>query len=266
MTLYQLWDLASYIAGKFPNGGAIPPSRFNILLPECVDEYVQTCLNEIIAASASQELYNKVLSTTPLIPFKKTDSVVPDNGTGIGTLPTDYLRYIVAHSTTNYTVGSSVPAQLGAKIDIVNDEQFTARRYSIFTRADIQPFGKIVAGNIAVVPFNVGAFTLDYFRKPTTPVMDWCIDTLNPTKMVYMPAGSYIQVVGVTNILYDSNDDVLYSGVTKGNMTYLPFPSATVELEWGTEYQYKFVFMLLQKIGVNLSEDTVLKYAMEMSK
>ena len=98
MTLYQLWDLASYIAGKFPQGGAIPPSRFNILLPECQDEFVQSCLNEIIAASANQELYNKVLSTTPLMPFKETDSILPSI-TGIGTLPADYLRYIDVYST-----------------------------------------------------------------------------------------------------------------------------------------------------------------------
>jgi hypothetical protein len=66
-------------------------------------------------------------------------------------------------------------------------------------------------------------------------------------------------------ILYDVNDNIIQSGVTK-NISYLPYTSKTVELEWNDLYHPHLMYRVLVKAGVNLSEQLVTQYAMEAGK
>jgi len=275
MTIYQIYDLASYIAGKFMSGQAIPPARLNLLLPQCQDEWYLTLMNEIIAASVNLELLNKVLSTTPLRPFKKPADIIITSTTGAGSLPADYNRYITVaqkydHPPTAPT-GSTTPKR--HPIEIVSEDEFVHRQSSVFTRADEKPFGKITATGINVVPYNIGTIAMEYFRPPLVPVFDWCQDATNPNKIIYMPAGSYLVYDPVTpkwDLYYDNGtvSVLLYSNVIKTGATQSSpaYTSLTVELEWENIWHNKFVFFILSKIGINLSELDVAKYALEMSK
>ena len=263
MTLYQIWDLASYIAGKFANSGAVPPSRFNTLLPECQDEWYQSLLNEVVAASANEQLLNRVLSSTPLQPFKATETLSPVDG--VSELPSNYRRYISAHTDQYVSSEGASSLMPWRMIAIVSDELYASKRGDVLTRADIEPFAKIVGLNMHTVPFK-HVPTIDYFRTPLTPVFDYCQATDNPNRIIYMPAGSYIDEVNGINILYDEDGNLLYTDVTKDTMNSLPFYSSTVELEWSDQHHHHFVFMVLAKVGVNIGEGEVEKYALLMQQ
>ena len=268
MTLYQIWDLSSYIAGKFPSGGAIPPARLNLLLPRSQNTWYLTLMNEIIAASVNDTMLNMILSTTPLRPFKKSENITITSTTGIGTLPTDYNRYITVaqkfdHPPTAPT-GSTTPKR--HPVEIVSEDEFDRRQGSVFTRADEKPFGKITASGITIVPYNIGTVAMEYFRPPLVPVFDWCQDATNPNKIIYMPVGSRIYKDDAqVPRLYNAAGVQIYTGSVTKTGTY-PIVSQTVELEWESQYHEKFVYFILSDIGINLSELDVTKYAIEMSK
>jgi hypothetical protein len=269
MTLYQIWDLASYIAGKFSSGGSVPPARLNFLLPQVSDEYFLSLMNEIVAASVNDELLNKILSTTPLRPFKKSVDISASSG-GVATLPTDYNRYITLRQRFGTDGDTALPSPPSAqtktrRIDIVSEEEFARRQGSIFTRGAVHPFAKVSNTAFMIVPYDIGSVNLEYFRPATIPFFDWCQDATNPNKIIFMPVGSRVYLDdALSPNLYDSNDVLLYTGVTKSG-TY-PIASQTVELEFESQFHHRFVYFILTKIGINLSEELVAKYALEMSK
>ena len=251
------------------SGQAIPPARLNLLAPQVQDEWYQSLLKEVIAASVRTDLLDIVLSTTPLKPFKKSADVAIA-ATGIGPLPTDYNRYIAVFQrvkiTYSGTTGTITPHV--RPVDIVSETEFARRQGSILTRADAQPFGKITATSLQVVPYDIGTIRLEYFRPPATPYMDWCQSAANPNRIIYMPVGSKLTGTSPTFDLImetSSGEQVIEASVTKtgGANGYV---SRTVEYEWETMYHEKFVYFMLSKMGINLSEIEVAKYALEMAK
>jgi len=258
MTLYQLFDLTSYIAGKFPQGAAFTPTRFNLLLQQVQSEYYDKCWRELVAASVNDTMYDKVLSTTPLLPFKKTATLtIATDGTA--TLPGDFADYITLYSVSDNDPMAGVGVIRFRKIDIVNDELFNRRRGSVFTRAGVQPFAKITDGGVTVVPNDIATTELDYLRTPATPYMDYCTYTDNPSAVLFMPTGSAVHADDAQILcLYSTAGALLYQGVLKD----APLTSQTVELEWAPKDQWEFVYLILEKIGINLSAAQVTQYAM----
>lgn len=266
MTLQELYSLVSYISGRFPQGGALPPARFNTLLSQVNAEYYDKCWKELVASSVNDELYSKVSSTTPLIPFKKTATLTAD-ATGLAALPGDYADYLVAYTAE------------GRKIDIVSDDLLVRQRRNVFARSDIKPSAKITADGLTVIPLDTGIVTLDYLSAPAVPYMDTAQDCLNPSLIRFLDVGNSIELVNgtVTPNQYqvyldeyssDNGDDPLYLNVyyTPGTGLTAPYRSRTVELGWMERDHYKFVSMILSKVGVNLAEMEVVKYAEMMPK
>jgi hypothetical protein len=178
-------------------------------------------------------------------------------------LPTDYLQHISAQ--TIYAGANNSGGNLIRVIDIVSESEFAEKQSSIFTRADVFPFAKIFGSQIKVVPYDIEDFTFEYFRNPTLPYMDYCQDSASPTLMIYMPVGSsiYLDDANVPS-LYDSSGTLIKSGVSKSG-TY-PIESQTVELEWPEDVHWRFVYFVLVKCAINLSEDKVAQMAIELTK
>ena len=247
MTLYEIYSLVNYISGKFPSGGTIPPSRFNSLLVQVQDEYWSSCIS-VFRQSGD-------LTRTPLIAFKHTDMLTL-SAMGGGDMPADYGEYIVAHS---------IEGGRQREVAIIGDVEFGRRKNDVFTRASVKPFARIDHGGIWVVPYDTAEVTIDYFSRPATPYMDVCQSAANPALIYYMPEGSYMADVGGVYYLYDVDDNVLASNVAK-TVNVLPYTSITVELEWPTKDHYRFVYMILSKVGINIGEKEVAQYAMQMSQ
>lgn len=259
MTLYELYDLTAYIAGKFPQGGALPPGRFNMLLSQVQSEYYDKCWRELVVNP-------DLLSVTPLLPFKKT-STLTVAADGTATLPGDFADYITLYTVAANDVTMGISTIRFRKADIVNDELFNRRRSSVFTRADVTPFAKITHDGITMVPSDVAAAELDYLRSPATPLMDYCTYTANPSAVIYMPPtsrfiegntpGTYNLYIGTTK---------LAEGVTKTSVVMDGYVSTTVELEWNEKDQWVFVYLILAKCAINLAQGEAEKFALMMSK
>lgn len=261
MTVYQLFELSTYLCGKFAKGSALPPARFNQVLEQAVSQFYDSAWKEVVAArSVSQSTYDTVLSRTPLIPFKRSATLTAGSD-GQSELPDDYYDYILAQ--TLYGGANNVGGARVRQIRIVNDEMFGRMQNDVTARPTVTPFGKIGNATITVVPYNIEDFTLLYFAKLTTPYMDYCSPSDNPTQVVFMPVGSYITSVNNVNYLYDANDNVLSSDVIK-SMTALPYTSQTVELPFGSQHHHRLLWMITTMCGVNLSETEVVKYALMM--
>ena len=255
MTVHDIFELVNYISGRHPSGAAITPARFNVLLPQCNMEYY------------ASELRKGVRPYSPLYPFKKTDTVTA-NSDGLALLPSDFGEMLVAATTTNGQGNTGIPR--GRSIDIVNDIEFRSRQNSITSRQN-KPFGRIAGQYLEVVPKGIEDIDFDYLRLPANPYMDYCQSAANPNIIYFMPVGSTLvesQTQGqidlaLGNAVIQSN--VAKSGVS-ANVPNPLYTSETVELEWNDIYHTHLLYMVLTKIGVNLSEEMVAKYAMEAGK
>jgi hypothetical protein len=251
MTLFELWDLTSYIAGKFPSAGVVPPSRFNLLLPQVQDELYQ-------AAVKGREI--------PMLDrFKKSATLVPGEDS-IAALPEDYRRILSAVALGIADDSAAVAVPWTRTMEIVGEAEYAMRQGNAMYRALELPFAKIQDGCLYPVPTNITTITIDYLRAPTTPYLDWCQLESNLNKIVYVPEGATIienQVTGNYDLMQGAT--VLQANVYK-TMGADVYTSQTIELDWEEQYHYRFVSLLLGKIGVNLGEFEVAKYAETMPR
>lgn len=226
----------------------MPPARFNSLLPECQDEYFADRLRNDDDAA--------------LRPFYKTigDDTVPMVVTdGVATLPEDYA----AKGSGYYMYGSEA-----VRINFVDNKEF--ERLLVHKNeypTDKYPIANILASTVRVRPSTVNYIRFNYLSKPVTPVFDWCYPVDNPTQIVNMPVGAYLveQSAGVYNLMYDNGTSsvVLAENVGKDDGTD-GYVSTTTELQWDKDYHWKLIYILLSKVGVNLSEQQVAQYAIAM--
>lgn len=267
MNIYSVYDLVNYIAGKFPSGGAFTPERFNQLLPLAQNEFLEKSLGELIAAESNEELYAKIYNSSPLVSFYKTDTLSVDLA-GNTPLPADFLWYRTVLTEADYS--GTTGTKRFRKVDIVDSTTFAEKQGDVMSRPRVKPFCRIGSGRISVVPFDVSEITLKYIGTPNAPYMDVCQNADSPTQVIFMPAGSYIEVVPneqtSINVLYDSGGNVLFSGVYKSTMTSSHYNSLTVELGWDPVWWHHLVYIVLQKAGVNLSDQLIAQYALEKEK
>ena len=258
MTVYQLFELANYISGRHPQGTAITPARFNVLLPQCQMEWYDTLWRGLLAASPDNNRLGDIISQTPLTVFKDT-AVLTLDAAGVSALPLDYSACLAVTTVAEYTGNTGVVRP--RMVDIVTDSKFRKKQNSILSRT-ANPFGRIIGRSIQVSPNNINDITLDYLAIPTTPYMDYCSRTANPSSVVNMPVGSYINLSNGLYYLYDSNNNVIESDVIKDVSHLLPYNSATAELQWLEKDHYNLLYRILVKTGLNLKEDDVTKVAM----
>lgn len=231
MTLSALLELANFICGRYPNGQSITPARLNVLLPQVNHEYFFDRL--------------KADDNEALQPFSKTmgdDGMPVTFSHGFGSLPTDYY----AGGTGYYMHGTSA-----IRVNFVNDRTFEYLITHPTEHPDVaHPVGNIQSNRIRMKPNEVNHVRFTYFTRPADPVYDYCIDRDNPSRIVYMPAGSYMDSVGILKAV---DGTTLTTNVESRTGTY-PYTSQTVELQWPEGSQWKILYLLLIKIGVSLAE------------
>lgn len=248
MTLYDLFDLCNYISGKFPNGTAIPPERFNRLLPLVQDEFYFDRLN--------------VKDWDALRPFRKT---IGDGDTGVvlangaAMLPDDYQ----VMESLYYRRASGI-----VRVNVLSDREYDKMyaHHIEYPTLDY-PIAKTQGDLLIVRPLGVQHLVMSYLTRPTEPYMDYCVDADNPSRVLFMPTGSQLVLTatpGVFNLMGDDPEhgvmytiatNVMKDGATDGQY------SNTSELRWAPMYHFKLVYMLLSKIGLNLTEAMVVQYA-----
>lgn len=239
MTLYQLWETVNYIAGKFPNGGAITPARLNTILPQVSAEYFADCYR--------RRDWDALRSFRKTVGEGSVPLVITD---GTTTLPSDYYR----GGDGYYSRGDE-----NVRIEFVDDETWNNRlSHKIEIPAANYPIAKIQDGSIHFRPKNINYVKFSYLSKPVDPFMDYCVDSTNPSRIIYMPDGSTVEA-GVLK----QGTTVLESAVLTKTGSLGTYESATVEIDWAEHTHHHIVYLVLQKAGINLSEQLVTQYAME---
>jgi len=241
MTLYSLWELLNFISGRYPNGQSISPERMNIVLPQVQREF----FFDRVRAGDSDALQ----------PFSKTmgdDSTPLTFSSGFADLPPDYYS------------GGSGYYMLGANPRHVNFVSDRAFEYAIVHPTEYPtleyPVGCIQGNRVKIRPKDVNHIRFTYYTRPVDPVFDYCIDLDNPSRIVYMPVGSYLETQGA---LKDSTGVVLETNVESRTGAYR-YNSATVELQWPEAAQWKLLYLMLIKVGVSLAEGEAEKLAQVM--
>ena len=250
MNLDQLYRVVNYISAKVVSGNTLTPDNYNDLLPTVQDIITNDELKKLVQDELSP-VPDELLSLSPLRPFRFMDTLIVGSS-GFTSAPNDYIRW------------SSMLNSRNAPITVVSDHTAAIRQGNVFGRSDIKNFCYIVGGAFRFIPYDIGTIYLNYIRKPLVPYFDWCLDA--NYNVVFMPYQSYITAVGAIQVLYDVNDVVLASDVTKADMNYLPFPSRTVELEWEERYAPIFIGQLLKLVGINLKENDLTQLMAEYSK
>lgn len=237
MTLYQFFETVNYVAGRFPNGSAIPPSRLNNLFPQVSAEHYADCL--------------KRKDYDALRPFRKTKGegnmpVVTSDGTA--DLPDDYYMGADGYYGLDNT-----------RINFVGDSEWVRLiGHAIEYPTDKYPIGKIQGSEIHIRPKTVNHIKFSYLTKPGEVYMDYCLDADNPSRVIYMPIGS--QVVG--GKLVSGTTELEDNVTTKDGLTGT-YTSQTVEIDWPDSQHWRLMYLMLQKAGINLSERDVTAYAMQ---
>jgi hypothetical protein len=227
------------------------------LLPEVQWELVNDELKNLIKDDLTP-ISGELFSGSLLNPFKTTAQL--NSTSGSVSLPANYVRFMsFGQFGYNDPVNKVTVENKFREITPVTPQKFVEIQNNIYARPDIHPVLKILGTAIYLIPNDIPLVNLDYIRVPVTPFYDYCIDSYGNT--VYMPVGSYINAVNNVNYLYDVNNYVLASNVTKDNMTALPWKSQTVELEWEQRANPEFVYRILSNMGLNLSAEQITNHS-----
>jgi hypothetical protein len=231
MDLNKLFSLINYIAAKHQSGKSFTVKEYNDLLP-------------VVNIQKFRDLYpdfeKKQLFTDALTPFKvylgqesytdATGKVIPakaplmidDNG--YANVPSDYKHYsaIVYKKITN--VDGSVPKISFRKVIPVTDQEFDGYQNSRVKQATSRyPICNFQNGYIRFLPKNLQYVDFVYLKIPATPYYAYTVD--------------------------NTTDEYIYDEAN------------SIQLEWREDEQLDIANILLQYVGINLSDTLLYQYA-----
>ncbi|MFA5151451.1 MAG: hypothetical protein WC554_02710 [Clostridia bacterium] len=225
MTLWNSYELISFICNKDYSGNIITPERFSMLikvvnielfrkkygLPEQYQpgrpipkEYIDITLKN----TDDMKAFKKPLLNTPV-----TAGVLP--------YPSDYAhRDSIVYRFSKTINGVATP--LPRPVEILRDEQAAERRGNYTKRpTTVNPIGVMREDGIYIYPTTITEVDFYYYRWPVDPV--------------------FAYVLGDGYITYDS--------------------AASTEFEWVQDEHITLVNMMLTYIGINLRETDIYQYS-----
>lgn len=247
MTLDKIIDYVNLVLNKEQKGNSLKPSRINTAL-----QAVNIILYEReyqrageTSAEKIKPLYDVLVGNRAMKRFVVTDSISL-SGTG-GTLPTNFREQLKAM----IIVGS-----IHYPCEFVSEEKIYRIRFSLLETPKTDEYFAVIRGaTLAVYPNVTGTMTLNYLRKPITPVYDYCLGTQTDQEY-YMPVGSVIShgalKLGSTVL---QNNVISNTGLIEG------YTSLSVELDWDEAMHVAFANEILLLLGVNLQDQLAVQHA-----
>jgi hypothetical protein len=246
MTISTFIKYVYDLARKEGKGNVVTPAVIvNWLTYVMLDNFNELLTQALTLAEQRQvALANVIFDIKDLRQFVKSDTLT----TTLTTM--GVVRSAKAPLPSDFKYELGLTADM-VNVDILSYTLLSKYRGSVLNgNPEESPKAFIGGGYLEVIPNDLNGLVFVYLRTPAKPYYDFCMDAND--NEIFMPAGSYIADVGGTNYLYDVQDNLLASGVTKDNMTYLPFPSATVDLDWDETNHVRFANVVAHKLGINL--------------
>jgi len=222
MTIYEIYSAVNFLLAKDKNGNAYSPSDFNIAIKAINEQLYTRELEKLLVKTEDGRL--KVIDDerAEIQHFRKTDSLP------LGVLPTDYIQWISVKTD-------------GKLADVVTPTIYDSYNTNVL-RPLVAEFPSCVFFQGQIVPTD--SHDLTYFRRATTPFMDYCVDSNGD--IVFMPVGS---TISGSNLILNGN--TIASGITHLNGITT---SRTVELDWREKFHYEFIAPLVQWGMTNLRQ------------
>jgi len=226
----NLFDYVHTILRKEKRGNIIKPDRFSHLLKVCHHEYYN---QQVEKFDLSQTVHD---SLRPFLVIN--DSATFSTGVeAIADLTSTYRNMVAAYAgTTN------------ARFDIVTPQEWVWRLDDELTQPTAaKPIMMVDGTNINILPTSITAGYVTYLKEADNePFFDYYID-----------ANRDIQWMGINAAEYTLQTSEVYrDGTTSGKVV-----SINRELEWNDFDKMRILDLILQKLGVSLSEAEIVQYA-----
>ncbi len=236
----ELYLTALDIARKDTKGNAFTVREFNKILYTVTNEYF---IQQYRKYEATKTI------TDSLNPFLK-QSTVPIAG-GFGILPMTTDQEFFHMSGEPIVTNSTVP------VDIVTELEYSTRVNDTLTApSTTSPIGVMrwdssTSGPmIYIYPSSITSIDTWYLKQPIQPFLDYYVDS-SYNKTFLSVGESYTMVSGDTFPLGTS------PGI--GNS----YASQTKEMEWRNFDRPSILYMILQKIGVAITDQMITEYSMQ---
>lgn len=233
----QIYDFVTAILRKEKNGSALDPAKFTLMLYEGMweklnDEYRKYELSQII--------------TDTLIMIKASANI-SIGANGIYELSGLISPYEYWHPSALYYDDSGTLR----KIEIVTDLEYAERVTSTLLLPDsYYPIAKFFRNGaneaIQFYPLTSTTAIFDYLSIPIDPFYDYYINAND--EIIYMPpSSSHLLTAG----------EVYRDGTSSGTVN-----SISVELPFPNGDKLDIAYMILQRMGIPVSEQTAVEYGL----
>ena len=221
MDLSQILSFVNYITNKEQSGRTLTVSEYNLLLPFVSQELFKKKKKEY--DTNRKELADNLSRYKVWMGENGVSPLIIDVN-GYTPIPADYDRY----SSMTYKMVTNnpdcKPTVKNRPVDILTDSQWESRLSNSISKPTLKyPVCNFQDTFIRFMPVNLQMVDFIYLRKPVDPYYATTQDPLT--------------------------DEAIYD------------PVNSVELDWGVSNHLAICWMLLQKIGLNLSEQQVLQYS-----
>ena len=244
MTNGDLYNLALTILRKESRGNIIKPDRFTYLLKLCHHEYYNQQIEKWDVSQTVHDslrpflVHNEVLTFALIVDGSAACTLTPG-------LPP------AAPSKTYRNLVSAI-SNVNSKCDIVTPIEWVHRQDDDITGPSAtHPIMMVGSSYLHILPSSVTGATVTYLREATSePFFDYYID-----------AQRNIQYLTPAQVYNLDTSEVYRTGIVDGGAGD-PVTAISIELEWADYDKMKILNMILEKLGVSLSDQGVAQYSM----
>ena len=252
----EILKYCNYISSKEQTGNTLTPVEFTQILQVCNLKYFKKKVGVPEEYQPGMPLPRQQFEITQsnsdsLSPFKKfmgeynTDPLYID-ANGYAPLPSDYFY----HSACSFIDAINNPdCSLTLKnriVEVLTDAQWDAVTSSVIRPPSRKyPVMNYQSGFIRFSPIDLGQVQFIFLRTPSLPYYDYYIG-VNGEHVYLLPNTSHILIPG------EEGSAGQLSGIVV---------SQSVELEFNDTGKLDIAALILQHIGVNLREGSLLQYA-----
>jgi len=205
MTNADMLQIIQFVCNQEQSTNIIGIPQYNQLLQFHQTQVIKKKTQEYILLSEWERAEKINLTFQGL--KKVPDSPITLDSNGVSTLPTDFL--LDDGITYTQTIGS-VNKERG--INVCSGSEFKFRQtQSLKKPSQEYPIAQIIGGKIQVKPeLSNPVLNFQYIRKPTTPYLDWYVDSNN--NIIFRTEGDSVNVL--TGDIYNQISSLVLTGIT----------------------------------------------------
>ena len=239
MNLSDIYETCNYISNKHKSGNAFTPNQFNTLIELMNRPFFKKKVEESGYFENRQSMsYNDALRGSKNLHKFIVNETIAASGS--------------ATYTYAYPLGAS-DSDTDQLIEFISEAEYQDRiSDSVLVPSASAPVALERGDDIDFKPSSVVNVNLSYYRFPSTPFLDYYIDSSSVKQWLS---------AGATHTWVTSEIDSSGTTHTAGDADW---SSLTVELEYGKGMQEDFFNEILSRVGIRLKEPVITQYAEQM--